>query len=135
LAIRPYNSLTLGHINSIRYQDRIWRVNGQNGLMLLDEPQRVVVSDRHHGDPLLRETLIAGRTGLKSRSGIACGQAEWDLELAAGETRVIEALGGDRRARGTGSIAAFARGVRERNPQTKRRGARRPTFPLAGIAG
>jgi hypothetical protein len=93
LAIRPYNSLTLGHINSIRYQDRMWKVNGQNGLMLLDEPQRVAVSDRHHGDPLLREILIAGRKGLKSRSGIACGQAEWDLELAAGETRVIEALG------------------------------------------
>ncbi|MBW8890003.1 MAG: hypothetical protein JF616_19785 [Fibrobacteres bacterium] len=93
LALRPYNPLTVGHINSIRYQDRMWRVNGQNGLLLLDEPQRVVVSDRHHGDPLLRDVLIAGRKGLKSRSGIACGQAEWDLELSPGETRVIEALG------------------------------------------
>lgn len=93
LAIRPYNSLTLGHINSIRYQDRVWRVNGQKALMLLDDPQWVGVSDRHHGDPLLREILIAGRKGLKSRSGIACGQSEWDLELAAGETRVIEAIG------------------------------------------
>ncbi len=93
LAIRPYNSLTMGHINSIRYQDRLWRINGHNGMVLMDEPRRVIVSDRHHGDPLLRDTLIAGRKGLKSRSGIACGQAEWDLELAPGETRVIEALG------------------------------------------
>ncbi|HKP95988.1 MAG TPA: hypothetical protein VJ385_09555 [Fibrobacteria bacterium] len=93
LAIRPYNMLTMGHINSIRYQDRLWRVNGRNGLMLLDEPDRVVVSDRHHGDPLLRDVLIAGRKGLKSRSGISCGQAEWDLELGPGETRVIDAMG------------------------------------------
>jgi hypothetical protein len=93
LAIRPYNMLTMGHINSIRYQDRLWRVNGRNGLVLLDEPHRVVVSDRHHGDPLLRDVLIAGRTSLKSRSGIACGQAEWDLELAPGEVRVIDSLG------------------------------------------
>ncbi|MDQ3003657.1 MAG: hypothetical protein M3Y08_20665 [Fibrobacterota bacterium] len=93
LAIRPYNMLTMGHINSIRYQDRLWRINGRNGLLLLDEPHRVVVSDRHHGDPLLRDVLIAGRTNLKSRSGIACGQAEWDLELSPGEVRVIDAMG------------------------------------------
>ncbi len=93
LAIRPYNMLTMGHINSIRYQDRLWRLNGRNGLLLLDEPHRVVISDRHHGDPLLRDVLIAGRTSLKSKSGVACGQAEWDLELAPGETRVIDALG------------------------------------------
>ncbi len=121
LAIRPYNSLTLGHINSIRYQDGLWRVNGQNGLMLLDAPQRVVVSDRHHGDPLLREILIAGRKGLKSRSGIACGQAEWDLELAAGETRVIEALGviGGRGGRGV---------------RAGRAGSRPATSALAGVS-
>ncbi|MDB5048495.1 MAG: hypothetical protein JWO30_1566 [Fibrobacteres bacterium] len=93
LAIRPYNMLTMGHINSIRYQDRLWRVNDRNGLLLLDEPHRVVMSDRHHGDPLQRDVLIAGRKSLKSRSGIACGQAEWDLELSPGETRTIDTLG------------------------------------------
>lgn len=93
LAIRPYNPLTMGHINSIRYQDRLWSVNGQAGIFLLDEPDRMVLSDRHHGDPLVKDVLIAGRRQLKSRSGIACGQAEYDLEIAPGQTRVIESLG------------------------------------------
>lgn len=93
LALRPYNPLTIGHINSIHYRDRLWKVNGKPGLLLLDEPDRVVVSDRHHGDPLLRDVLIAGRTRLKSRSGIACGLAEWDVELPSGAARRIETLG------------------------------------------
>jgi hypothetical protein len=93
LALRPYNPLTIGHINSIHYRDRLWKVNGRPGLLLLEEPDRLVVSDRHHGDPLLRDVLIAGRTRLKSRSGIACGLAEYLIELPAGETRRIETLG------------------------------------------
>ncbi len=93
LALRPYNPLTMGHINSIRYNEGLWRVNGKPGFLLADAPQRVVVSDRHHGDPLVRDVLIAGRRQLKSLSGIACGQAEYDLELSPGETRVIESLG------------------------------------------
>ena len=97
LAIRPYNPLTIGHINSIRYKGGgiggLFKVNGEPGLLLAEEPSRVVLSDRHHGDPLLRPVLIAGRRALTSRSGIACGLAEWDVELPPGATRVIEAFG------------------------------------------
>jgi hypothetical protein len=93
LSLRPYNPLTIGHINSIRYHAGLFKVNGAPGLRLLEEPQRVALSDRHHGDPLLKNVLIAGRRSLKSRSGIASGLAEYDLELGPGETRVIESLG------------------------------------------
>jgi len=97
LAIRPYNPLTIGHINSIRYKGEgrggLFKVNGEPGLLLAGEPDRVVLSDRHHGDPLLRQVLIAGRRALTSRSGIACGLAEYDLELAPGESRIIETVG------------------------------------------
>jgi hypothetical protein len=93
ISLRPYNPLTIGHINSIRYHAGLFKVNGAPGLQLLEEPQRVALSDRHHGDPLLRNVLIAGRRSLKSRSGIACGLAEYDLELAPGEGKVIETVG------------------------------------------
>lgn len=100
LAIRPYNALTVGHINSIRYgaERGLITVNGEPGLLLPDRPNRVVLSDRHHGDPLLRNVLTEGRRSLKSRSGIACGLAEWDVELAPGATRTITSQGSlDRR--------------------------------------
>ncbi len=93
LAIRPYNPLTLGHINTIKYNNGLWKINGFPGLLILDEPNHTIVSDRHHGDPLQRDVLIAGRTHLKSRSGIACGQTEWDLELKPSETKTIETFG------------------------------------------
>ncbi len=93
LALRPYNPLTMGHINSIQYQDKLWRVNGQPGLMLFEEPSRITLSDRHHGDPLVKDVLISGRRQLKSRSGIACGQAEFDIELKPGQTHIIESIG------------------------------------------
>lgn len=93
LAIRPYNPLTIGHINSIRYHEGLFKVNGEPGLLLGEMPNRVVLSDRHHGDPLLRSVLSAGRRALKSRSGIACGLAEWDVELPPGSTRTFASLG------------------------------------------
>ncbi|HLP42744.1 MAG TPA: hypothetical protein VK465_14640, partial [Fibrobacteria bacterium] len=93
LALRPYNALTIGHINSIRYHDGLFQVNGEPGLLLAEPPARVVLSDRHHGDPLRKDVLSAGRRALTSRSGIACGLAEWDVELAPGTTRTFESLG------------------------------------------
>ncbi len=93
LAIRPYNPLTVGHINSIQYHEGLWRINGHDGLYLYDTPDHTILSDRHHGDPLVKDVLIGGRRQLKSRSGIACGQAEYHLELGPGQARTLEVLG------------------------------------------
>jgi hypothetical protein len=92
LALRPYNPLMLGHINRIHYEDRVWRVNGMDGLLLEEEPDRVVVSDRHRGDPLVRPVLIEGLRSLRSRSGIACGLCEWPVELAPGGERTLRSV-------------------------------------------
>ncbi len=93
LTLRPYNPLTIGHINSIRYQDRLWTVNDEPGLWLSEEPDRVTLSDRHHGDPLVRDVQIADRTSLKSGSGIACALAEYDLTLGPGEAKTYDTFG------------------------------------------
>lgn len=93
LAIRPYNPLMIGHINTIRFKNRLWRMNGSPGLLLLEEPDRVAVSDRHQGDPLGRPLPRSGPTYLRSRSGIACGACEWDIRLEPGRSRSFEALG------------------------------------------
>jgi len=87
LALRPYNPLMLGHINRIHYHDGLWRINGLDGLLLDEEPDRVVVSDRHHGDPLVRDVLVEGLKNLRSKSGIACGLCEWPVELPVGAER------------------------------------------------
>jgi hypothetical protein len=92
LALRPYNTLMLGHINSIQYERGLWTVNGMNSVWLENAPHRAVVSDRHHGDPLARDVFPEGVRALRSRSGIACGQCEWSVELPAGETREIESI-------------------------------------------
>ncbi len=93
LAIRPYNPLMVGHINKIQYKNRLWRVNGRPGLLLTDDPSRIVLSDRHHGDPLLSPLRGTSQPFLRSGSGIACGTAEYDIELAPHESRRIESLG------------------------------------------
>jgi hypothetical protein len=92
LALRPYNSLMLGHINRIQFENQMWRVNGHDSLWLGETPDRVVVSDRHHGDPLVSDVLIEGLRSLRSRSGIACGLCEWAVELPAGGERVLHSL-------------------------------------------
>jgi hypothetical protein len=89
LALRPYNPLAIGHINRIRYKRRLWRVNRRPGFLLLEEPSRAVVSDRHHGDPLAPGDAHPELRSLISRSGIASGVAEFDVTLAPGEERTI----------------------------------------------
>jgi len=41
LALRPYNPLTIGHINRIKFKRRLWRVNGKPGLLLTRDPDVV----------------------------------------------------------------------------------------------
>lgn len=93
LSLRPYNSLTIGHINKLKFKNRLWRVNGRPGLLLAEEPARVAVSDRASGDPLLaREWPLFASQGV-SKSGIMAGVAEYDVVLAPGERRRILSYG------------------------------------------
>ncbi|MBF0220273.1 MAG: hypothetical protein HQL49_12215 [Gammaproteobacteria bacterium] len=92
LSIRPYNPLTIGHINKIRLKKGLWRVNGVAALLLLETADRHAVADRNTGDPILIETLHSDKPLLTSRSGIAAGVSEYRLTLAPGESRTLTAL-------------------------------------------
>ncbi len=93
LAIRPYNTLMIGHINTIKFSKHLWRINRRPGLLLMDDPTQVILSDRHHGDPLLRHLGAFHLTVLSSKSGIASGVSEFHVHLNPGEERIIETAG------------------------------------------
>ena len=86
ISIRPYNCLTIGHINKLAIKNNLWRVNGKPGLLLLKEPDRVHVSDRHSGDPLTTNLDNATTTQKFSRTGILSGISEYDITLAPRES-------------------------------------------------
>lgn len=92
ITIRPYNALSVSHINRIKFRDGLWRVNHEPTLWMIEPPQWVGVSDRNSMDPLLM-----GRTkdvrAHSSRSGIAAGYAEYDICLEPHEKRIIETIG------------------------------------------
>ncbi|QEP44452.1 hypothetical protein D5085_15740 [Ectothiorhodospiraceae bacterium BW-2] len=91
-SIRPYNALTVGHIHSIGYKKRLWRVNGHAAVLFLSEPNRHSVSGRQGGDPIYYPTPQSYPRHA-SRSGIAAGISEYDLSLNGGERVEITALG------------------------------------------
>jgi hypothetical protein len=93
LALRPYNTLNIAHINRIKLRDQLWRINHEPALWMLDKPSWASVSDRNFADPLqtaIREKEIRSHT---SKSGIATGLAEFDLVLEPGERRILETVG------------------------------------------
>lgn len=100
LALRPYNSLGMGHINRIKYKQGLWRINGRAALWILDEPHTVAVADRNSPDPIFQEERILGKTSRRSRSGIAAGICEYNLSMQPGEKISIETLGTLRFAKG-----------------------------------
>ncbi len=93
LAIRPYNPLSISHINRIKLRDGLWRVNHQPALWMLDKPDWVTVGDRNHIDPLFADRAGKEKTSHSSKSGIATGIAEFDIVLAPGERRTLESIG------------------------------------------
>jgi len=90
ISLRPYNSLTMGHINKIAIKKQLWRINGEPAIILPEEANRHLISDRFHGDPLLRETSGGGTIRHSSKSGITSGISEWDLEIRPGEEVRLE---------------------------------------------
>lgn len=93
LTVRPYNPLTVGHINQIRFKKRTWKVNGLPGILFLQKPHSITAADRHMGDPLFAENYLSATDRLSSKSGIACGLSEYYFELAPGEEKTVQTLG------------------------------------------
>ncbi len=94
LAIRPYNPLTIGHINHLRFKNNLWRVNHRPAFLFLENPDHTSISDRHSGDPLLlKRWQVASEQVSSSKSGILSGISEWDIQLEPGEHRTFVTLG------------------------------------------
>jgi hypothetical protein len=93
LSIRPYNPLTFGHINKIKFKNNLWRINRSPGLLMMQKPDHIVLGDRKTGEPIDKVDIHYERNSVSSRSGVLAGTAEYDLRLLPGETKVIETLG------------------------------------------
>ncbi len=93
IALRPYHPLGIGHIHHIRYKKKQWRVNGLPALLHFQKPHLLTASDRHIGDPLFSATTATAQKDLSSKSGIACGMAEYEWTLEPGESQQVQTLG------------------------------------------
>jgi len=83
--LRPYNMLTIGHINKIKFKNRLWRINKKPALLLPTEPDRCLASGGERQDPILGSQEMPQVTKLRRRSGLLIGQAEYDYRLAPGD--------------------------------------------------
>lgn len=92
ISLRPANPLSLGPIRSIKMDDRRIRVDGADAVLFSDSPHRMVVSDRHNGDPLIRPGAGLPLKALRSRSGMATCLAEWKCELEPGASWEMSVL-------------------------------------------
>jgi len=93
LSIRPYNPLTLGPLNKLKYKNRLWRANREPGLLLLSEPDFVHVSNRDRGDPIFYKHGLSGEPERYSLSGIVAGISEYQITLRPNESRELICLG------------------------------------------
>lgn len=93
LSIRPYNPLTFGHINRIKFKNKLWRINKTPGLLMMQQPDFLSLGDRKTGEPIFKVPAHYERNSVSSRSGVVAGTAEYVIQLAPGESRLIETLG------------------------------------------
>lgn len=94
VSLRPYNSLTIGHIHKLSCKNNTWKVNGRSAMLMLKTPETVLTSNRLLGDPIYSHKHATNDTSrqkstkkikLKSRSGISTGIAEYQLTLEPNE--------------------------------------------------
>ncbi|MBM3382728.1 MAG: hypothetical protein FJY29_09845 [Betaproteobacteria bacterium] len=86
--VRPYNVLSIGHINQLENLGSFLRVNQKWDVEILESPTRVLLGDRGTGDPMKDASPRPLSEDLKSiiaRSGIAAGSIEYDRVLQPGE--------------------------------------------------
>ncbi|MBF0472404.1 MAG: hypothetical protein HQK93_01540, partial [Nitrospirae bacterium] len=93
ISIRPYNSLTIGHINNLKFKNNLWRVNGKPGILLLTSPDHTGTSDRFLGDPILTREEAQNLNSRKSKSGIIGGISEYIMSLRPKEKKKIVIVG------------------------------------------
>jgi hypothetical protein len=89
VSLRPYNVLNISHIHRIKYQDQLWRINRRAAMWLLENPDRLATSDRNGPDPVFLFDEPELRSRQSSRSGVAAGACEWDLQLNPWERKRI----------------------------------------------
>lgn len=84
---RPYNVLSIGHINSIETIGSSLKVNDEWVIQPFESPTRILLGDRGTGDPM---TNNPGRNdshnlrSIQARSGIAAASVELDVEIEPG---------------------------------------------------
>jgi hypothetical protein len=86
--VRPYNVLSIGHVNHIENMGSLLRINKRWELELLEVPSCILLGDRGTGDPMkgLSKRSVAQESRIiRARSGIAAASAEYHREIAAGE--------------------------------------------------
>ncbi len=93
MSLRPYNPLTIGHINKIKYKNKLWRINRMPGLLLGEEPDRIKISNRLAGDTLTSKYSDTKETQRLSKSGILSASFEYDISLKPNEEKTIETFG------------------------------------------
>jgi len=83
--LRPYNMLTIGHINKIKYKNRLWRINKKPALLFPIEPDLCLASGGEKQDPIFGSVGLPQVSKLRNLSGLLMGQGEYHYTLAAGE--------------------------------------------------
>jgi hypothetical protein len=90
--VRPYNVLSIGHINQLEHLGSYVRVNQKWDVEILESPSRVLLGDRGTGDPMKDASprpLSEDLKSINARSGIAAGSIEYDRWLEPGEKLVL----------------------------------------------
>ncbi len=84
IALRPYNTLAVSHIDSLyRQSEACLDVNGKASLIALTKPNRVIAGNLSHGDPLSDEAGFIFEVGQKliSRSGVIFANVEYQRKV------------------------------------------------------
>ena len=103
ISLRPYNSLTIGHIHKLTCKKNLWKINGNPAVLMLKSPDFIYASNRLLGDPVFLEnqTVTKEKTEkvkLISRSGISTGIAIYEITLLPGEQRSFQFLCSDKQS-------------------------------------
>ncbi len=93
VSTRPYNPEGVSLITKCQYKNNMFFVNGHLGLVLLESPSRVLLSNFDRGDvnELLKDQSITTTNDIKCSAGLATACAEYKLFLNPSEEKVIEA--------------------------------------------
>lgn len=86
--VRPYNVLSIGHVNHIENFGSFLRVNRTWDVEILEPPTRVLLGDRGTGDPIKDSSprpMSQDTKVIRARSGIAAGSIEYDRTVQPGE--------------------------------------------------